>query len=367
MQERKKKRIVLASVLKPIDDTRMFEKMGISLAEAGYEVHIVGFPSKAKPNYPAIQFHASSFFSRISVRRAVAGFSILKKCLALQPDVLIVGTHELLGCALLVKLIIKARIIYDIRENHFYNIRYTSTFPMAVRGFLAYVVRIKEQCMAPFIDHFILAERGYEKELPFLSKHTTTLENKFRRSLIAEKNKHAGYTKLLFTGTIAETTGIFEVIDLVKNLHKADSSISLTIIGYAAQKDVLNKVLIEIQSHPFIRLIGGNALVPHAEIVAQIVRADFGFVWYPKNKSTASSIPTKFYEYSALGLPILTPQNQSVANTVEIGGYGIVFSSHEDDKKLLSKMKEFYPATEQTETLYWENEEQKLLHTVEGN
>ena len=44
MQEVKKRRIVLASVLKPVNDSRMFEKMGQSLAPY-YEVHIMGTQS----------------------------------------------------------------------------------------------------------------------------------------------------------------------------------------------------------------------------------------------------------------------------------------------------------------------------------
>jgi hypothetical protein len=361
MQERKKKKIVLASVLKPVDDTRMFEKMGISLAEAGYEVHIIGFPSKTVPTHPSIQFHASSFFTRISVGRIVAGYFIFRKCLAVQPDLVIVGTHELLGYALLTKLFTRSKIIYDIQENHFYNIRYTSTFPKIVRLPFAFFVRIKEQLIVPFIDHFALAEKGYETELSFLPDRKTTLENKFRKSLVKQTSKQAGYTKLVFTGTIAKTTGIFEVIHFVKKLHQVDSSFTLTIIGYAAQKNVLNKVMVAIQEFPFIRLIGGDSLVPHAEIIGEISKADFGFIWYPQNRSTATSVPTKFYEYTALGLSILIPEDQSIAHITKVHGSGIVFNPEADVTILLENMKTFLPSLEQPATFYWESEETKLL------
>ena len=47
----KKQRIVLASVLKPVDDTRMFEKIGKSLArEPKYEISIYGYPSNKPPH-----------------------------------------------------------------------------------------------------------------------------------------------------------------------------------------------------------------------------------------------------------------------------------------------------------------------------
>ncbi len=44
MQEIKKSRIVIASVLKPVNDTRMTEKLGGSLLQR-YDVHIIGFPA----------------------------------------------------------------------------------------------------------------------------------------------------------------------------------------------------------------------------------------------------------------------------------------------------------------------------------
>jgi len=41
----KKQRIVLASVLKPVDDTRMFEKIGKSLSRnPDYEIFIIRYP-----------------------------------------------------------------------------------------------------------------------------------------------------------------------------------------------------------------------------------------------------------------------------------------------------------------------------------
>ena len=53
----KKRTIVIASVLKPIDDTRMFEKFGMSLSDSGnYNVVIIGYPSKAIPSYPNVRF-----------------------------------------------------------------------------------------------------------------------------------------------------------------------------------------------------------------------------------------------------------------------------------------------------------------------
>ena len=56
-------------MLKPVDDTRLFEKIGVTLAEDGeYEVTIIGYPSVSKPNHPGIEFKALNHFERFSVK-----------------------------------------------------------------------------------------------------------------------------------------------------------------------------------------------------------------------------------------------------------------------------------------------------------
>jgi len=366
MQERKKKTIVIASVLKPVDDTRMFEKIGITLATK-HDVHIIGFPSKIPPQHTSIRFYPLPHFSRISFRRFKASYRVFRVWLRIKPQFIIISTHELLMFALLTRLIRETKIIYDIRENYFYNILYTSAFSALVRGSLAYWIRLKEMLAVPFIYHFTLAEKGYGTELSFLPSRKTVLENKFRRSLIKEINKHNSYTKLLFTGTLAETTGIFHVINFAKKLYAKDASVSLVIIGYAAQKETLKKILMEISDSSFIKLIGGKHLVPHSQIIEEIIKADFGLVWYPENKSTATSIPTKFYEYTALSLPILTTGEQAIAQQVIEFQSGVVFNYNDSAENILQKMKSFQPKASVNPNLYWESEEDKLFEIVKDS
>ncbi len=46
----KKTKVVIVSLLKPIDDSRMYEKFGLTLEQANeYEINIIGFTSKNIP------------------------------------------------------------------------------------------------------------------------------------------------------------------------------------------------------------------------------------------------------------------------------------------------------------------------------
>ncbi|HEY9046367.1 MAG TPA: hypothetical protein VIN08_10750, partial [Ohtaekwangia sp.] len=331
MQERKKRRIVIASVLKPIDDTRMYEKMGKSLASF-YEVHVAGYPSIHPPVDTSIHFHPGKPFPRLSFRRWLMGWAVLKKIWQLKPALLIVTTHELLPVAVVAKCI-GCSTIYDVQENYFRNIRYTNAFPKAIRLWVALYVRIKEYIFSPFINHFLLAEKGYKQELSFPGKRATIVENKLKKppTPIAARPKHIEQLHFIFTGTLAETTGIFLAIDLIDKLYHEDQSVQLTIVGYCAQPKTLEKIRSTIYNKPYISLKGGDTLVPHQTILQEIATASIGIISYPFNPATTHSIPTKLYEYLGYRVPILLINHASWVAICQRYAAAVVFDPASPD------------------------------------
>lgn len=367
-QERKKSRIVIASVLKPVDDTRMFEKMGVSIARSGrYEVFIIGFPSLSKVSFPGIHFIQLKSFPRLSLQRWFAKWQVFAKVWKLKPSILIVNTHELLFPVLWLKVILSTHILYDVRENYFRNILHSGSFPPLVQWPLALLVRFKEKLLAPSIDHFFLAEKAYENELKFHRGSWTVVENKtWIPNTMQERKIEPGKIRLLFSGTLAESTGVFRAIQLSKELHRIEPSICLTIIGYAALRNVQEKIRREIHSCPFINLIGGDRLVPHSEIVDSILNSDAGIISYPVAPHTQNSTPTKLFEYLQCKLPIIQEAHWPWVQRYEKYQPFIFFDfSKGNPAKLLNdlKTKSFYPTTPQD--VSWESEEGKLLKALE--
>src|SRR5687768_3016440 len=103
MAEVKKRKIVIASVLKPVNDTRMTEKIGQSLADTRqFDIHIIGFRDETT-SIPELIIHPLPFFKRLSLKRFFMSWLIFRRLLTLRPDLLIITTHELLIIALLCK------------------------------------------------------------------------------------------------------------------------------------------------------------------------------------------------------------------------------------------------------------------------
>ena len=364
----KKRKIVIASVLKPVDDARMFEKMGQTLADTdNYEVHIIGFPSGKPRAYPNIHLHPSEPFPRLGFQRLLEPFRIFQKIRELDPAILMATTHELLFAAVVFKMMRKAAIIYDIRENYFRNILFLPSFPLVLRPFLALWVRAWEKILSPFVNHFIVSEKGYLKELPFTGDKGVIIENKVKRVAIAlpVERTQTGL-RLLFSGTLAESTGVFTAIHLAETLHESDPNVSLTIIGYCAQRETLQRIKELTDNRDFIRLEGGDHLVPHDEIMSAIGNADAGIIAYPPNPSTRNTVPTKLYEYLGAKLPIVLINHPPWMELCAHYPAAVIFDPRfiKPDTLLPQLRNTDFYSTSPGEEVFWESEGKKLMEVV---
>ncbi len=361
MSDEIKKRVVLASVLKPVDDTRMLEKIGATLASEGFEVFIIGYPSSGKMAVPGITLLTLPRFSRVSFKRLQIPWIVFKKINQVKPEIIIINTPELLLVTVLNKILFGRRVVYDILENYYRNIRYTQTYPPGLRVLLAGIVRLTEIVFSPFIDRFLLAEKGYVQELKFV-REPVTLENKLPKK-VAETYKlnRSPYYKLLFSGTLAPTTGAFDAIKLSKELHAINPTYTLTLIGYAALPEILTRIRNEIAHAPFIKLIGGDKLVPHEDILQEISKAGTGIIIYPTNPGTQNSIPTKLYEYLALKLPVIISHTAESTELVKQCNSGIVLQNGFNAGILNEQLANSTFTFTCGEEIFWEAEAKKLI------
>jgi glycogen(starch) synthase len=352
---------VLASVLKPLTDTRMFEKIGWSLAtRLNTEVHIIGFPDDTCYPQQGFVFHpiARKPFRRISVQRLLAPWQVFILLLRIRPHSLIITTHELLLPASLYASLFRIPLYYDVQENYYRNIRHTPAFPAPIRPVLAAYVRAIERILSGCVKTFLLAEQGYTREMPFARPHIV-LENKLPARLIPDRKRNNPY-HLLFTGTLAPTTGVMEAIEVACSLHRLRPEVQLTIIGYAPQTHFLTALRHHIADLTFVQLITGRWPLPHHRILEAISEAGTGIIIYPPNAATENTIPTKVYEYLACGLPMLIRHNAiSHALVVKCNG-GLILEQEPDYAQLIQVLPSLTPPIPDA-SVYWESQEQRLL------
>jgi glycosyltransferase involved in cell wall biosynthesis len=355
-------RILIGSVLKPTNDARMYEKIGKSLSLlVNTEIHIAGFKSN-QPNQSNLHFYPIFSGTRISLSRCITPWKFFLLALKVKPDTIIVSTHELLLVTYLYKILFGGTFIYDVQENYFHNILYTDAFPSLIKSIIARWVRFKERVCKKHIDGYLLAEKIYKKELQDrLKEPVLVLENKYVGTAPDTKKivkiKDESKVRLLYSGTIATSYGVFEAIDLVIRLYLKDSRFELTIIGFAPSCRELTKVKNRIAPFPFIKLIGGEKPVDHTEILSAIQSHNIGLLPYRFNESTHLRVPTKLFEYFLNHLPVICSYNPTWKEYIETYQAGIIipFNNLPPANEILRQIShaEFYTQGDQ-QLLIWE-------------
>jgi hypothetical protein len=364
-QRNKKMKIVIASILKPADDVRAFEKMAMTLAGEGHEVCLIGMPATTPVTPPHVRFMELVPFHRLSWRRVLAPFQVLKKIREVKPQLLIVNTHELLIVGVLNRILFGTKIIYDIQENYYQNILWTGVFSPWVRRLIAWWVRITEWLTTPFFHRVIFAEKCYTEELSFVASKAVVIENKaalpggFIRSAASDK------LLLAFTGTLGESTGVFEAIAFADRLYERRADLELHIIGFCAQPEKLAQIMSQCSGKRYIKLVVGKMQVGHERIMNLIGRANFGIISYPPSPHTANRTPTKLFEYMSAKLPILLSNNPRwQALTDPLSAAIMVDFQKPTLERILAEMngRNFY--TGPVDDFLWASEKQKLIDLV---
>jgi len=382
--------VLLASVLKPVDDTRMYGKFAQTLLERPYtQVHVAGRAAGAgaglRPAHtPGARLTQHGIFwgSRMGLNRLAAQFRYWRLLRRLRPSVVVVHAPELLPLTLLWRAWCAGRqFVYDIRENYALNVTSQAVYRGLTRRILAAGLRWVESQAARRAAALTLAEASYASELPYLnqlpSSCVAVLENKYQPAATevlapAPRLPAAGQPlRLLYSGTISVLNGVWEAITLAQQLHSHwPGGVQLTVAGFCQQPELLLQLQAMAAQHTsWLRLVGGAEPVPHAHIVAEINNSHVGLLAYRPHPSTERCRPTKLFEYLAHGLPVLASPNPLWLEPMARYGAGLPldFTQPLDAPALVTALQQttFYPLGPPTDVL-WAAEGKKLWRLLDS-
>lgn len=352
-------KIVIVSTLKPIDDVRAYWKIGQSLAKTNkYEVNIIGNVSKNPPQKQNIHLHAYLLKRTDYIKRLVISWIILKKILSIKPQIIILCTHEPLILCAIYALIVKCKIVYDIQEDYLANALYLKKGPMKYFG---YLVRWKEQWASRFINHFLLAESCYQRDIPFIGNRYTILENKAVDLPWIQPGRIP--QRFLISGTISEYSGIQLALGFFEKYQSRFTS-KLQIIGQVHDENLYRMLNSLSRSHTDIYI--AKSPIPYPVILKAIKESSYGIIAYQTNRVNRYKIPTKVFEYGRFGLVSIFQEGcYWSSESLKTGNaYPLNFRDVIDDdllaiNNLMAKPSHTYP-----EESTWEASENKLLEII---
>ena len=364
--------VVIASVLKPVNDTRMYEKFALSLAATGrYAVNIIGFLPRKEVADQEIRFYPLFDFHRLSGKRLLANFKCYQVLQRIQPQIIIVTTPELYPAVTLFRRKHSGCVVlYDIQENYERNIHYNQGFGWPWKNVLRWAVRQIEGRLIKRAQRYLLAEEGYVREMPRLpQKRVTVVQNKaikLPQPTLHEKEV-SNYLSIIYTGTVNEVYGIRQAMNLVQALvETCQLDAVFTIVGHVPQRRLYRELLAWEQQYDWLQAVIDEKPLPHSTILSHIRQADWGIVSHQPVPSIANCFPTRIWEYMAYQLPFLLQNHPYWTDYCAPWQCAVALDFNNFNAEYVyEQMRQgsFYPHGVPG-NIYWEQEAPKLLDTV---
>jgi glycosyltransferase involved in cell wall biosynthesis len=243
---------------------------------------------------------------------------------AIKEDAQIYHFHdpELIPVALLLKIFIKAKIIYDVHEDVPEDIISKQWLPGWSRKYVAFGYKCFERFTCKFIDGIVGATDSIAARFPpnkTMAVRNYPILDFFSDGKRNDESVRKEYYFLVSTGSLVEERGIYE---LVRSLELVDKqfAVHLKLLGRFGSEAFQNKVN-SLKGFSSVNFLGW---VSYPEATKHLKEADIGVVLFHPVPNNIRAMPNKLFEYMAAGLPVIASHFPLWKEIVVGNGCGLI-------------------------------------------
>jgi len=313
-------RVVHLTSFHPALDVRIFHKECRTLAEAGYDVHLVVHDPPAAER-EGVTFHVIPRATGSKWSRAVERLRSMYQ-IARSLDGAVYHFHETelipLGIALKRG---GAKVIYDVHEDAPVEaLTQLKARPVDAR-ILSVVYTIYERVAARLLDGFVVAWPGIEQRFP--EDRRVIIANYPRLDEFGEMDEVTPTERVadhvIYAGGISRVRGIFEMLDALA-LFKPDENLRLDLLGRFFPPELQA----EAERHSGWSRVDYQGWCERDEVVRRMAAACAGLVLFHPERDHLIAEPNKLYEYMAAGLPVIASDFPHYRRIVEEAQCGLL-------------------------------------------
>lgn len=298
-------------------DTRILHRECVSLAQKGWEVHLI-VANQQSVEFKGVKIHnvESAAEGRLQRMWQTANLA-LKKALEIDAAIYHIHDPELLRIAGKLRRMGK-KVIYDSHEHVPHQIRNKKYLPAWLRPVIATVFEWYENRMARRMSAIVTATDNVRDRFRKLNARTVDINNYPRFDVLyVEEDWSKKWRDVVYVGLINEIRGIREMLDALA--LPGDPSWTLTLVGYferESQEDAMKQ-------HPGwkkVRFMGRQA---REQVAESLATSKIGIVTFLSAPNHDDNQPNKLFEYMAAGIPVVCSHFERWKKIVETAHCGI--------------------------------------------
>lgn len=332
-----KQHIAIVASAHPPGDVRVFKKLVLSFAQAGWDIEFVAPQLEPIPQMPEnVRFHPIKP-RRGYLQRFLNAKHIVNLIQPWQPSVVIFVDPELIWDMYWYKLRNpKTIVIFDRHEN--FNLL-SKSLPGLSNYLSTLVYSWLEWWITPKLDAVIVV---LDEMRNYLNPKTNTItvhnfpdRNTLSRfQTLSDINTHSESYTCVILGSFTANNALMEHLKLVDELvnHRKRNEFKLLIGGNIQASDIekAQSFIKEKKLENNIKLV--EKRIPHDEVIEYVKNSRIGLCTYLNNPNLKITLHNKVLESMAAGLPVITSPSSMNQKIVCDAGCGVTFWANEIDK-----------------------------------
>jgi glycosyltransferase involved in cell wall biosynthesis len=300
----------------PALDSRIYLRECVSLAEAGFAVHLVAPSSSPKTTasapHPGIQLHSVRRFESRLLRMLLGPWQALQIARRTGAQLWHLHDPELLPLAALLPRPPRVRIVYDAHENLPQDISTKTWIPALLRHQVACAADRIEKFLAGRLDAVVAATETIADRLRAASAMVCVIRN-YPRACQAEVIPPAARFAV-YAGLLSRRRGLFQMIEACQL-----EGMPLRLVGHFS--DHVTEAA--ARSHPGWSNVEYLGRIAPDGVRAQLLSASAGLCLLAPDSAHDDALPTKVFEYMQVGIPVIASRLQRTREVIDRHGCGL--------------------------------------------
>ena len=308
------------------DDTRIFHKECVSLANNGYDVFLVSHGDSYTKNGVRVVGLGEKPTNRLK-RMLSSAKNVYKKAKELDADIYHIHDPELLPYAYRLKKEGK-KVIFDSHEDYLSTITEKAWIPSFFRRFVSKTFKMYEKRVIGAIDAAIVCYHWTEDRYGEINDNVKMILN---FPILEDENaavEKRNLRKISFAGGVTRQWCHKEIIEAIGRLGDVEYELAGRLSGSYGE---------ELRSLEGWKLVNYHGVLPHQEVKGTIyANSSIGMAlldYIAQCKGTIGNLSnTKFFEYMQMGLPLVCTDFQLWKEIIEEEECGICVNPHNIDE-----------------------------------
>lgn len=307
----------------PADDSRVFSRECVSLAAAGYEVHLIARSNETKEycDHGVIVHPWPAFTSR--AKRFLAALRVARQARAIGADLYHVHEPELLAPTL--AAVGRRPVIWDAHEPYQDKVFERQWIPEILKPAVSTGWRVAEwlllrRCAAVVTVSDLMAELFAP-----MHRRVCVLYNYSRLNILATGvDLVAGRrrNRCVFAGSLSQPNNIIGMIRAIAILKKRGLEIGLDLAGKTESQAFVDAMNEEVRTLDIGDRVTFHGLLSRHDALQLQARSGIGLTIENRNAGNKVGYPIKMFELMALGVPLVysdLPTFRAVAGESKCG------------------------------------------------